>query len=124
MAAFKIELEIDSAAHPELFAVLSSVGNDSYRAERFRQLASTGLIWEQMRASKASKAPKKDALRLPVLRDEVLPDQYPVQPLSESPAPLHDTAPDSAHDSAPIVHMSGKRSRLMRMKSRGLFANE
>jgi hypothetical protein len=118
MAAFKIELEIDSAAHPELYAILADIGNDGYRAERFRQLASTGLIWEQMRATKPSKPPKKDALTLPVLRDEVLPDQYPPQP------PLPEVTHDVAPDTAPIVHMSGKRSRLMRMKSRGLFTNE
>jgi hypothetical protein len=127
MAAFKIELEIDSAAHPELHAVLSIVGNDSYRAERFRQLASSGLIWEQMRSAKL---PKKDALTLPVLRDEVVLEQHPALASNELPVSavdkplLNDTAQDITHDTAPAVHMSGKRSRLMRMKSRGLFTNE
>lgn len=89
--------------------MLSTIGNPSIRAERMRQLASTGLIWERMRlasepsidgpgknetfmASKrlalvsAAKPPEHDALGLPVLRDEVPEDLMPRRPEVERPA--------------------------------------
>ena len=49
MAVLRMELHIDSDVHPELHAMLSAIGSDPSRAERLRQLASTGLVWESLR---------------------------------------------------------------------------
>jgi hypothetical protein len=160
MAVFHLELEIDSAAHPELYLMVEAIDNPSFRAERMRQLASTGLIWERMRLAPesalegpsktegsvavahlalvtASRPPKQDDLGLPVLRDEVPSSQLPWK--SDAVRPARPEAPqvaeplkpkaawvavEAAIDTGPSVHMSGKRSRLMRMKNRGLFTNE
>jgi len=158
MATFQLKLEVDSAAHPELHQMLVTIENPSFRAERMRQLASTGLIWERLRLSPqapvetaaehesiprgvplsshlalVSKPSRHDALGLPVLRDEVPASQMPQRPEVDLPQtteslPLVDPPnPHGAYaplDTAPAIHMSGKRSRLMRMKNRGLFANE
>jgi len=160
MAVFHLELEIDSAAQPELHRMLLAIVNPSARAERMRQLASTGLIWEHLRlasepsidragkgdtptASKhlalviAAKPAEHDARGLPVLRDEVPESSMPRRPDVERP-PVAEALPfaereksgstlaatAAATDAAPGVHMTGTRSRLMRMKNRGLFTNE
>ncbi len=159
MAIFQLKLDVDSTAHPELHQMLTMMENPSFREERVRQLASTGLIWERMRLAPpatvneaatdipaiaqgapgaahlalVSKPSKHDALGLPVLHDEVPGCQMfarpeaglqPVaesSPLAGSPSPRALQAPT---DGSSEVHMSGKRSRLMRMKNRGLFTNE
>lgn len=162
MTAVKVELEIDSVAHPELYEMVAAIADSSYRNERMRQLASTGLIWERLRLSSSEvalappgrsegtaavashlalvatvKPSNLDALVLPVLRDEVTPrslqdgDPGDLEPAWVA-VPVTETlqakgglaAPESSVDTAPSVHMSGRRSRLMRMKSRGLFTNE
>lgn len=50
MAAIRLDLDIDSDVHPELYAMLVSMGSAAARGERLRQLAATGLIWENCRA--------------------------------------------------------------------------
>jgi hypothetical protein len=50
MATLQLQAEVDSEVHPELYAVLSAIGNASLRPERLRQLAAGGLIWEHLRA--------------------------------------------------------------------------
>jgi len=50
VAVIYLELEIDSDIYPELHAALASMSNNMARGERLRQLAATGLIWEQCRA--------------------------------------------------------------------------
>lgn len=109
MAVFHLELEIDSAAQPELHQMLLAIANPSVRAERMRQLASTGLIWERIRlafepsvegagkndtptASKhlalvsAARPPEHDPRGLPVLRDEVPEGLMARRPEAERPA--------------------------------------
>ena len=49
MAILQLRLDVDSDVHPELHAVLSAIGRAASRAERLRQLASNGLIWEHLR---------------------------------------------------------------------------
>lgn len=49
MAVIPLQLEVDSEVHPELHDMLASIGSSPSRAERFRQLAATGLVWERMR---------------------------------------------------------------------------
>ena len=156
MAVLRLELEIDSAAHPELFQLFATIDNPGLHPERMRQLASTGMIWERLRLSDSQeivgppraeapaphlalvvspKAAKPDALGLPVLRDEVPAAALPTRAAEALPvalAPL--AAPEVAEerpastasvpDTSPSVHMPGTRSRLMRMKNRGLFTNE
>jgi hypothetical protein len=51
MAILRLQLEIDSEVHPELYARLASLGRFAAREEKLRQLAATGLIWEIARLS-------------------------------------------------------------------------
>jgi hypothetical protein len=46
MAILRLQLEIDSEVHPELYARLASLERFAAREEKLRQLAATGLIWE------------------------------------------------------------------------------
>jgi hypothetical protein len=158
MAALRIHVEVDGAVHPELYLTLSAVDDDIHRAERLRQLASTGLIWERLRladdqlqmnrrigtADEARQEPvrptaaavhgRSDERGIPVLLDEVPQGQFlqqlrstpppPVPITSSTPASLARRDEDSAEDSSPTVQMTGTRSRLMRMKNRGLFKND
>ena len=159
MSVFHLDLEIDSGAYPELHQMLTTLENASFRAERVRQLASAGLVWERLRlASDALRAvgvaeasptvprmelvsgavpSRSDPLALPVLRDEVpvtrlahaedsdhigVPEGLPLAERTRSTTPLVSIV--TGMDTAPSVQMSGARSRLMRMKRRGLFTNE
>lgn len=49
MAALHLAFDIDPDVYPELHAMLSAIGSDAARGERFRQLAATGLVWETVR---------------------------------------------------------------------------
>jgi hypothetical protein len=49
VAVIRLTLDIDSAVHPELHAMLSEVGSDASREERMRALAASGLAWERFR---------------------------------------------------------------------------
>ena len=49
MAVLHLQFDVDSEVHPELHAMLSSIGSSLSQAERLRQLAATGLIWERLR---------------------------------------------------------------------------
>jgi hypothetical protein len=164
MPGLKFELEVDSAAHPELYEMLLAIENPLYRCERIRQLAATGLILERLRIAPEPAQPalpqRADALvvaashlalvaptqppgprahEFPVLLEEIpesqlrrrADDQPPSAPQTPPAAPEPALAvseaahpPDAPVDTAPIVHMPGNRSRLMRMKNRGLFTNE
>ncbi|MCW5665336.1 MAG: hypothetical protein KIT35_16005 [Piscinibacter sp.] len=64
MATLELLVEIDSDVHPELYALLASVGRASLRPERLRQLAAGGLIWEHLRAQ-----PRLDAAASPALAE-------------------------------------------------------
>jgi len=155
----RLHLEVDGDVHPELYTLLASLPLESSQAERLRQLAATGLIWEQLRAQArrrpANASPASAAARpqaeIPVLR-EVVPagelvrlreamtrrsveastphdgphvaasvaPQSVVEPVIEVAKPA--TAPSAAEAAAP-ARTHGRRSRLLRMKEKGLFGN-
>jgi len=137
MSSFQFALVIDSAAHPELYAALSTIDSELFRAERLRQLASSGLIWETLRAaSTAAKATPLDLSNVPVLR-EIVEEPLELEPNvspDKGPAPFPLDLPtvvlvrhrdfDVAEDLSPAVQMSGTRARMLRMQRRGLFNNE
>lgn len=50
MAVLQLQVDISSDVHPELHAMLASIGDGAAQAERLRQLAAAGLIWEHLRA--------------------------------------------------------------------------
>jgi hypothetical protein len=49
VAVLRVELEIDGDVYPELHAALLSIAGEASRAERLRQLAACGLVWEKIR---------------------------------------------------------------------------
>jgi hypothetical protein len=145
MAVLQLQFEIDSEVYPELHDLLASLGNGVSREERMRQLAAIGLIWERTRlraqadileampVSTASDVPAalvasaSSARQFPVLTDVVDPSE--VSAPSQAVA-LHGNADDGrvgandpVHD-VPQAHQAAHRSRLRRMKDRGLFKNE
>jgi len=155
----RLHLEVDGDVHPELYTLLASLPLESSQAERLRQLAATGLIWEQLRAQArrrpANASPASAAARpqaeIPVLREvvpagelvrlreamtrrgveastareisDVAANGAPpsiVEPIIEAaiPAPVSQAA-----DSPAPGRTHGRRSRLLRMKEKGLFGN-
>jgi len=156
----RLHLEVDGDVHPELYTLLASLPLESSQAERLRQLAATGLIWEQLRAQArrrpANASPASAAARpqaeIPVLREvvpagelvrlreamtrrsveastphdtphvaaSIAPPPSVVEPVIEVAKPA--TAPPAAEAPAP-ARTHGRRSRLLRMKEKGLFGN-
>ncbi|RZL39498.1 MAG: hypothetical protein EOP35_03560 [Rubrivivax sp.] len=49
MALLHLQFDVDSEVHPELHAMLSSIGSTLSQTERLRQLAAMGLVWERLR---------------------------------------------------------------------------
>ena len=49
MAVVRLELDLDGDVYPELYAVLTALGQPMLRDERLRQLAAMGLAWEAVR---------------------------------------------------------------------------
>lgn len=49
MAVVHLQFDVDSEVHPELHAMLSSIGSTLSQGERLRQLAAMGLVWERLR---------------------------------------------------------------------------
>ena len=49
MAVLHLQFDVDSEVHPELHAMLSAIGSSLSQAERLRQLAAMGLVWERLR---------------------------------------------------------------------------
>ncbi|MCR5883807.1 hypothetical protein LRS03_13445 [Rhizobacter sp. J219] len=49
MPTLRLEFELDSEVYPELHAALSLLKSSRARAERVRQLAAAGLVWEKVR---------------------------------------------------------------------------
>jgi hypothetical protein len=144
-----LALEIDGEVYPELYAMLVGLRSDAARAERLRQLAATGLVWETVRQSGYPKtlepapllppesfvdlaidAPEPAApdlaheveiavRELPVLND-VIDMEPPLEPDAEPPPP--EPGGDVIH-MPPIASRPATRSRLQRMKEKGLFKN-
>jgi hypothetical protein len=85
MAVVHLQLDIDSDVHPELYARLASMERQGARAEKLRQLAATGLIWEIIRLHGPAFAEPARAQR------------------AEPPAPApHAGPPVAARDTAPV----------------------
>lgn len=184
----RLEIDIDSEVYPELHAALSALKSTRARAERVRQLAAAGLVWEKVRLhgsaavavppaephpdivtrsdvkplprpEPAPRAPERRRKRpsredleqvmreLPVLMD-VVADVRPLpMPHDDEPGHLdpHDepapwaamsaypdelspdddaaALPDATLHVTALSHKPATRSRLMRMKERGLFKN-
>jgi hypothetical protein len=49
MAIVRLEFDLDSDVYPELYQTLSALRTARARAERMRQLAAAGLVWENVR---------------------------------------------------------------------------
>jgi hypothetical protein len=146
MAVLQLQFDIDSEVYPELHDLLASIGSGVSREERLRQLAATGLIWERTRlraqadvmesmpvpaavaaAASTTPAASTPARQLPVLTDVVDPAEVSA---ANQAATLRGAADDGrigandpVHD-LPEARQKAHRSRLKRMKEKGLFKNE
>lgn len=148
MAVLHVTFDIDSEVYPELHDLLASIGSDGSREERLRQLAAIGLIWERTRLKAqadivesmpasvvASVAPIVPATlvapapsrQFPVLTDVVDPSEVAGTSKAVALRGAADVgsvgANDPVHD-LPEERQKAHRSRLKRMKERGLFKNE
>jgi hypothetical protein len=73
MPTVRLEFELDSEVYPELHAALTSLRSTRARAERLRQLAATGLVWEKVRIHGATMgAPVTEERRGLVTRADVV----------------------------------------------------
>jgi hypothetical protein len=75
MAIVRLEFDLDSDVYPELHAALAALGARS-RAERVRQLAAAGLVWENVRIHGSA-----------VIGPTVLPAEKPVSAARPAPSP-------------------------------------
>ncbi|MBX3622220.1 MAG: hypothetical protein KF891_19815 [Rhizobacter sp.] len=192
MPTVRLDFELDSEVYPELHAALAALKSPRARAERVRQLAAAGLVWEKVRlhgpAAVVEPAPTAQGVPgTPALASMPAPVAPPTAP-APMPAPVAPPSPtrrrprpsreeveqvirelpvltdvvdepgdmgevpvvdpvDMAVDTGDIVHAEGDdddeavtlsasvlhvtalshkpatRTRLMRMKERGLFKN-
>ena len=144
MTVIHLQFDIDSEVYPELHDLLASIGTSMSREERLRQLAAIGLIWERTRlraqadlvesmplsvasAVSATLAASEPSRQYPVLTDVVDPGEVsgPSQPVGVHAAADGSRvgANDPIHD-LPEARQKAHRSRLMRMREKGLFKNE
>ena len=144
MAVLHVKFDIDSEVYPELHELLASIGSDMSREERLRQLAAIGLIWERTRlkaqADIAESTPYTVAPATPETLVAPAPSrQFPVLTDVVDPSEVSGTgkpvalrgaadgssvgANDPVHD-LPEARQKAHRSRLKRMKEKGLFKNE
>jgi hypothetical protein len=138
MAVLHLEFDIDREVYPELHDLLAAIGNGISREERLRQLAATGLIWERTRLRAQADiveampgstvtAMSGPVRPLPVLTDVVEPGDVPAAHPAVALQATADSgrvgANDPVHD-LPEERQKAHRSRLKRMKDKGLFRNE
>jgi hypothetical protein len=108
MSIVRLEFELDPEVYPELHAALSALRSPRARAERLRQLAASGLVWEKVRLhGTAAFAP---GVAVPIspateVRPVAAPRAAPIVPLSPS---LTEPPPVLAERRAP----PGKRARV------------
>ena len=130
MTVLHVQVDVDSEVYPELHDLLASIGSCASREERLRQLAAIGLIWERTRLQ--AQADLMDAVpapprQLPVLTDVVNPTEFsgsdPAVALRGAADGGRVGANDPVHD-LPEARQKAHRSRLKRMKEKGLFKNE
>ncbi|MCM5678944.1 hypothetical protein M8A51_05300 [Schlegelella sp. S2-27] len=119
MAVIRLQVEIDSAVYPELYAGLYAIERPQAREERLRQLAASGLLWEGVRMRGSAGAvthPQPPATAsVPVLFDVVDDGTRGSHAATEPPLP-------PALEAG--VYRPGARSeRVKRMRDRGLFKN-
>jgi hypothetical protein len=72
MAVLHMQFDIDSEVHPELHDMLSSLGSRLSQAERLRQLAATGLVWERLRLQAYGRIEVPDLVAVPMPAPEGL----------------------------------------------------
>lgn len=81
MPVLHVALDIDSDVYPELHAKLASLQRPEARAERLRQLAASGLVWETVRIHGPA------AFQLPAPDPTPLPPTVAEERAARSPAP-------------------------------------
>jgi hypothetical protein len=144
VGVIRLELEVDREVYPELHAVLAAIGNGASRAERVRQLAATGLVWETVRirgaavlptsTPAASPAPASIAPRRRVARRASPPADVPLlldvvdagPSILDAMADAMDPREDDRGEPMPqvaLMHKPVARSRVLRMRDMGLFKN-
>ena len=105
MAVLHLQFDLDSEVYPELHAMLSSIGSSLSQAERLRQLAATGLVWERLRLQ------VYDRMEVPDLGNESATAREGSGPLPHLPAlvravPLNDATTARRADPADFVDLS------------------
>ena len=96
MSTVRLEIELDSEVYPELHAALTSMRSARSRAERLRQLAATGLVWEKVRLHGAAAAPVAEERPSVVTRaDVVAPEANPLPAIERRMAAAKRARPTS-----------------------------
>jgi len=85
VAVIHLEFDVDSDVHPELHAMLSSIGSGMSQGERLRQLAATGLVWETYRLQGQLASPFEAPVAQAVDVDAAAPASVPSS--SDPPVP-------------------------------------
>ena len=98
MAVIRLTLDIDSAVHPELHAMLSEVGSDAAREERMRALAASGLAWERFRMLSQAPATAQPATAAAWVAPAVAGAPTPTRETDEAAPVATTTATVSAQD--------------------------
>ena len=118
MAVLQLQIEIDSDVQPELHAVVASMARSPARAERVRQLAAAGLIWEHVRAQGRPKAGPAQTARtepaapLMATRGQAIDADSAIDLDGESPTPVAASdVPvlwDAVEDTAALAHTGAR----------------
>ncbi|HEY0820860.1 MAG TPA: hypothetical protein VGD46_18875 [Rhizobacter sp.] len=106
----RLEFDIDSEVYPELHAALSALKSPRARAERLRQLAAAGLVWEKVRLHGTSAFAPSPTEPHPdvVTRPDVVPPAAATEPLpalARRAAAKRARTPDKRRD-APAVDLA------------------
>lgn len=110
MAVLHLQFVIDSEVHPELYQMLCSIDGSLSQAERLRQLAATGLVWERLRLQAYGPIEVPDlgpaTTRVPV-HAAALPARAATASAAAAPAvPQVDPTPAEGGDLADFVDLS------------------
>lgn len=98
MATVRLEFDLDSDVYPELHAALLRLGDASLRGERIRQLATAGLVWENVRIHGAAAIGPNPAVA-------------PVPPRGVPPAPVPAPLPVFAAEVEPPAERKPPRPK-------------
>jgi hypothetical protein len=138
MAVIRLQLDVDSEVQPELHALLCAIGSDASREERLRQLAASGLVWERLRIEHQARRDDAgpDTSHAPAAGPSLLdPEAYETflrelrHAVRELPVLTEVLDGDRAPAKAAVLPPPPpppppQRTRLQRMKEKGLFRNE